>query len=210
MRFHARAGTIVGVDKPIIQPESPFEILRRTENMLRQGVVAAVRHDAPARCRIKTGGLVTNWVPWMALSAGGNTRRHWWPPKVGEQCLLLCPGGDLLNAVALCGMYSDAMPQGSTSPTVCRSDWSATDYMEHDSNSSSLTIYCDRGITFRVRDSVINITEESITMQAGGGTLVVDANGVTGAPDVIAGAISLIKHLHGNVKSGAERTGRPE
>lgn len=177
--------------------------------MLRQGVVAAVRHDAPARCRIRTGGLVTNWVPWMALSAGGNERRHWWPPKVGEQCMLLCPGGDLLNAVALCGLYSDAMPQGSSNPAVCRTDWSETDFMEHDSDTGRLKIYCDQGITLQVGDSTLEITRKSIKLSANGGTLTVDAAGATGQPDVIAAGISLVKHLHIGVTPGPSPTGKP-
>ncbi|MFZ2307530.1 MAG: phage baseplate assembly protein V [Rhodoferax sp.] len=209
MRFRARAGTIVGVDKPIAQPESPFEILRRMENMVRAGVVHSVRHAAPARCRVKTGGLVSNWIPWWVLRAGGQQRNHWWPPVPGEQCLLLCPGGDLLNAVALCGMYSDAMPQNSDNPNICRTDWSPTDFMEHDSDTSRLDIYCDQGITLRVGTSVLEITRNAIVLSSNGGTLKVDAAGATAAPDVIAGGISLVKHQHGGVTVGNASTGRP-
>lgn len=209
MLFHARAGTIVGVKEPIAQPESPFEILRRMENMVRAGSIAEVRHAAPARCRVKTGGLVTNWIPWWVLRAGGQQRNHWWPPVKDEQCLLLCPGGDLLNAVALCGIYSDAMPQNSDKPNICRTDWSPTDFMEHDSETDHLDIYCDKGITFRVGTSVLEITRNSIVLSAGGGTFTVDSKGGTGDPDVLAGGISLVKHPHGGVKAGTDTSGGP-
>jgi len=46
---------------------------------------------------------------------------------VGEQCVLLCPGGDLLQGVALAGLFSDSLSQGSTEPGVYLQEWSNTD-----------------------------------------------------------------------------------
>ena len=100
------------MDRPVNQNESPLEILRRVENIVRAGTVAEVRHGKPARCRVRTGDLLTNWVPWMAGRAGGK-RRQWRPPEIGEQCLLLAPGGDLMNAVAMPGLHSDKAPRAA-------------------------------------------------------------------------------------------------
>ena len=55
MRLRARAGTINCMDRPVDQPESPFEILRRLENLARVGTVEEVRTTKPARVRIRTG-----------------------------------------------------------------------------------------------------------------------------------------------------------
>ena len=85
MRFRARAGTIKGMESPITQPESPLEIVRRLENVVRLGTVAEVRYETPARCRIKTGDLITDWLPWTTARAGGD--RSWWAPEVGEQVI---------------------------------------------------------------------------------------------------------------------------
>ena len=49
MLYRARAGTIKCMDRPIDQPESPFEILRRLENIARVGTIAEVRTGRPAR-----------------------------------------------------------------------------------------------------------------------------------------------------------------
>lgn len=198
------------MESPIAQSESPLEILRRLENLVRLGTVAAVRHGRPARCRVRTGNLLTNWVPWFAGRAGGRKRRKWCPPVVGEQCLLLAPGGDLLNAVALPGIYSDAMPQASESETTCRTDWSETEFYEHDSATGQLLALVERGITLRVRDGAsIEMTRDRITLRAGGGSLVIDSQGARGEPDVLSGSISLRKHRHTNVKSGNDNTGAP-
>lgn len=198
------------MERPVSQSESPLEIGRRLENILRAGTVAEVRHGKPARCRVRSGELLTDWLPWISGSAGGQDRRQWWPPKVGEQCLVMAPGGDLLNAVVQPGVFSDKAPQGSASPTAFRMDWSATDFMEHDSATGQLVIRCDQGITLQVGQSSITITRDSIRLSAGGGSLVIDRAGATGSPDVIADGISLRTHVHGGVKQGDDDTQGPK
>ena len=198
------------MESPIAQPESPYEILRRLENIVRFGTIAAVRHGKPARCRVKTGNLTTNWVQWFAGRAGGRSGRKWWPPVVGEQCMLIAPGGDLLNAVALPGIYSDAMAQGSESPTASRTDWSETEFFEHDSATGQLQAMVERGITLGVNGGAsIAMSRDSITLRAGGGELVIDAAGVHGTPDVFAGNISLRRHRHRDVEPGKGTSGAP-
>ena len=198
------------MESPIAQSESPYEVLRRLENIVRVGVVASVRYGKPARIRVRTGNLTTNWLPWIAQRAGGRKRRKWWPPVVGEQCLLFAPGGDLLNAVAMPGIYSDAMPQGSESETACRTDWSETEFYEHDSATGQLLAVVETGITLRIKDGAsLEMTHDRITLRAGGGSLVIDSAGVRGEPDVKTGSISLRTHRHGGVERGGDNTGVP-
>ena len=129
---------------------------------------------------------------------------------VGEQCLLVSPGGDLLNAVAIPGVYSDANTQGSESATACRTDWSATDFMEHDSATGRLVINCREGIELRVQGATLVITPESITLAAGGGAASLTGGGWSATPDVVSGAISLVHHVHGGVKRDDAKTDGPE
>ncbi|MDA8455255.1 phage baseplate assembly protein V [Acidovorax sp. GBBC 3334] len=198
------------MESPIAQAESPYEVLRRLENIVRVGVVAAVQHGKPARIRVRTGNITTNWLPWVAQRAGGRQRRHWWAPVAGEQCLLLAPGGDLLNAVALPGIYSDSNDQASTSATVERTDWSETEHAEHDSATGTYTMQVERSITLRINNGAsIEMTRDSITLRAGGGSLVIDSAGVRGEPDVRSGSISLRTHLHTGVRTGTSNTGTP-
>lgn len=39
--------------------------------------------------------------------------RTWWAPEVGEQVVLLCPSGELTQALAVPALYSDAHPAPS-------------------------------------------------------------------------------------------------
>lgn len=213
------------MESPIAQTESPYEVLRRLENVVRLGTIAAVRHNAPARCRVRTGGLTTDWVPWVAPRAGGQGGNVWWPPVVGEQCMLLAPGGDLLNAVAIVGIYSDANPQGSESPHIALTEWGGGDYMKHNAEAKTLEIVTQFGILLRVMSTVMEMTENKVhihaggssitvepgrvAIQGGGGTLVVDGGGATGAPDVKANGISLTGHTHSGVTPGSGESGPP-
>ena len=42
------------------------------------------------------------------------------------------------------------------------------------------------------------------------GTLVLNGDGITVTPDVIAQGISLVNHVHGGVEHGVDRTERPQ
>jgi len=184
--------TIPQVDKPLTQPESPYELNRRIENIVRLGVIAQVRLGQPARCRVRTGGLLSNWVPFFSLRAGGSAGRTWWPPVVGEQCVLLCPGGDLLQGVALVGLFSDSMPQGSAEPGVYLQEWSDTDSVRW--ADGELTISCATAITLQVGNRRLRIT----------------ADDIVATPDLHASGISLVEHTHGGVRPGPSSTGRPQ
>jgi len=185
-------GTINRVQKPLTQPESPYELNRKIENIVRLGSVEQVRLGKPARCRVRTGGLLSNWVPFFSLRAGGRAGRTWWPPVVGEQCVLLCPGGDLLQGVALAGLFSDDAPQGSEDPNQFLQEWSGDDFMSW--LDGELLIQCATAITLQVGDQRLRITPESIRA----------------TPDILADSISLRHHHHGGVRAGDQVTGEPQ
>lgn len=182
------------MDKPTQQTESPLEILRRLENLLRVGTIAHVRLSKPARVRVQSGKLLTTWVPFASGRSGGLQGREWWPPVVGEQCILLSPGGDMLNAIAALGIDSDTHSQGSESDTEHRIDWNATDFLSHDRATGELTIRCSSAITLQVGNTVLRLT----------------ADGATVTPDIVAAErVSLVHHIHGEVRSGSDTSGEP-
>lgn len=209
MRLRARAGTIKDMDRPVDQPESPFEILRRLENVVRTGTIAEVRHGRPARCRVRCGNITTNWIPWVAGRAAGSAASVWWPPKVGEQCLMLAPGGDLLNAMALPGAYSDKNPQGHDNPDLFRMDW-GVGYMEHDAKTGTFTLETEQNVNLRVMTSAIRITPKTILMESNGGSLMIDERGVTVSPNIYVGPIGLKDHVHAGVRRGDSTTDEPQ
>lgn len=155
------------MDSPTPQPESPYETQRRMENIVRKGTVAAVRLAAPARVRVKTGDNTTDWLPWIALRAGGVAGgRTWNPAVVGEQCTVLAPGGDLAQAVVLLGLYSDAMPQGSEQAACDRTDWDEDNYFEW--LRGALTAYCMESITLSTPNTSVHMEGSTVTITGGG------------------------------------------
>jgi len=84
-----------------------LDLARLISNLIRNGIVSEV-DVAAERCRVTSGELTTNWIPWISLRAG--TTRTWSAPSEGEQVILLSPEGDTANAVALLGLNSDAYP----------------------------------------------------------------------------------------------------
>lgn len=198
------------MDRPIDQPESPFEILRRLDNVARVGTIEEVRTTKPARCRVRCGDILTGWLPWVAGRAAGQNGAIWWPPVKGEQVLMLAPGGDLTNAMVMPGAFSDKNPQASDNPDIFRMDLGGGAYFEHDAANGVLRMEAMASIHIMCMGSSITITENSITMAAGGGTLVLNGEGATVTPDVIAQGISLVNHVHPGVKQGGDRTEKPE
>lgn len=174
-----------------------FDILRRLENQIRYGTIAAVDHQA-ARCTVSTGGLSVPNLPWLAQRAGSSL--DWDPPTVGEQCILFSPSGEPALGVALVGLYSQQRPAPSNSATVRRRkypDGAVIDY-DHASHTLSATLP-DGG---------------KAQLTAPGGVSIlgnVDITGtVTVSEDVLAAGISLVNHVHSGVQSGPAKTGAPQ
>lgn len=126
-------------------------------NIVRSGRVEAV-NPSLARCRIRTGELLTDWLPWLTLAAGGgNQARHWRVPAIHEECLLLAPGGDLAQAIALPGLFCEDMPPNADSPDIERHDFSATDYWQHDRAAGELIFDIASSLTLKVGDSTLTL-----------------------------------------------------
>lgn len=93
--------------------DATAELSRRLESLIRSGTISAVDHGK-ALCRVHTGQLETDWLPWLERRAGAT--RSWNPPTEGEQVVLLCPSGDPASGFVLLGLYADANPAPDSSP----------------------------------------------------------------------------------------------
>ncbi|MCX8017227.1 MAG: phage baseplate assembly protein V [Rhodocyclaceae bacterium] len=93
------------------------EVERRIENVVLVGQVAEV-DAARARIRVRAGPLLTGWLPWATARAGGDG--VWQAPEGGEQVVLVAPGGDLEQAVAIGSIYRAAHPAPADSVDVAR------------------------------------------------------------------------------------------
>ncbi len=173
------------------------DLLRRLENLIRLGTIAAVDHAA-ARCTVSTGGLSVPNLPWLALRAGDSS--DWDPPTVGEQCILVAPSGEPALGIALVGLYSQQRPAPSNSATVRRRkypDGAVIDY-DHASHTLSATLPAGGKAQLTAPGGVTILGNVDIT-----GT-------VTVSGDVLASGISLATHKHGGVQTGSGTTAVPK
>lgn len=189
------------MQQPIDQPESPYEQLRRAQNAVSFGTITEVRTKAPARCRVKVGDVVTDWVPWLTIrAAGAKQAGFWWPPEAGEQVVLLAPGGDMRQAIALTSVFSDAMPEpesGGRGAMLMR--WAESDYLE----------YKVGVLRINMLDCFMEFTSNGIRAGVPGATLEFDKDGLRVTPEVAVGAIKLTEHKHVGVIPGPALTGVP-
>lgn len=173
-----------------------------TGDVLRLGTIASVDHGA-ATCTVASGDIITGDLPWIAQRAGHI--RHWCPPGIGEQCLLLCPEGDLDAGLVIVGLYSDACPPPSNSADISLVAYPDGAQISYDHAAHKLSAVLPSGGTAEITaDGGITVTGD-VTIT---GNVTVSGE-ITASADVIAAGISLKSHKHGGVASGSAQTGAP-
>lgn len=189
--------------------DTPQETTRRLENLARVGTVTAVKTQKPPRCRVKLGDNTTDWLPWMALRAAGKKKgSHWWPPAVGEQCLVISPGGDMSQGMVILGAYSDDMDAPANEPGMERTNWDEDNWAEY--REGQYTVHTKRGITFEVDDNcALTIGLDSITARVGGAVMTITQDRITTNVDLIAQGVSVVHHKHTGVTEGGDISGEP-
>lgn len=182
------------------------DINRRIDNLIRYGIIAQTDFDSDKvqpRVRVKTGGMLTDWIPIAAARANQDAEHD--PVQVGEHVILLSPSGELAQAVVIGKLFSENFPSPDRNPDNHRRTYRDGAVFEYNSKTNHLNVALPSGGT-------VNITA------LGGFTLNGDIthngnlqqNGkqiVTG--DVIAGGISQINRVHGGVQGGPSSTGKP-
>lgn len=113
------------------------ELARAIRNMVRTGVVVETDLNA-GRCRVQTGGIITDWLQWLTQRAGRS--RTWWAPSVGEQVLILAVGGELDTAFVLSGIFSDENPAPSASADALHIAFPDGAVIEYEPQTSALTV----------------------------------------------------------------------
>ncbi len=181
---------------------------QQINNLLREGVVTEV-DQTRARCRVRTGEVHTDFIPWLASAAGALIT--WAPPSVGEQLLVLCGDGDIANAVALRGIYSEAFQAPSDSADVTLLRFADGAVITYDSAAHALVAVLPAGGTVAITaDGGVSINGP-VTIN--GETTITGNVSVTGtakvSDDVIGGGISLKNHATTGVQPGSGKSGPP-
>ncbi|RMT70237.1 hypothetical protein ALP29_03634 [Pseudomonas syringae pv. avii] len=188
-------------------------LARLIENLIRFGTIAEVQ-DAPPRVRVKTGDLLTAWLPWIAARAGQDV--EWDPPTIDEQVVLFSPSGQLANGVVLTGIYCDAIPANGDRAGLHRRTYRDGAVIEYDSIAHHLSaVLPEEGTTDLISKGGITIIgpikhqgdyEHQGNYQQMGDYTQTGNQQVTGqvevTVDVVAAGKSLVSHTHtGNLGS---------
>ena len=180
-------------------------IARMIENLIRFGTIAETQMKPP-RVRVKTGDLLTGWLPWIALRAGADM--DWDPPSVNEQVVLFSPSGQLANGIALTGIYSTANPANGEREGLHRRTYRDGTVIEYDCVAHHLNaVLAEGGTTNLVSTGGITligpVTHQGDYTQTGNQTI---TGTVNVSEDVVAAGTSLVKHTHGGVFPGGSLT----
>ncbi|WP_334168286.1 phage baseplate assembly protein V [Achromobacter mucicolens] len=131
MRARGCTGNMAGMNEVA-------ELFRLISNLIRIGTVFAVDlKSRPAKVRVASGDLESNWLQWIELRAGRT--RTWNPPTVGEQVLVFSPDGDPAGGVVLTGLNSDAIPAPSDSEAEHVTDYPDGARITYDHQAGKLT-----------------------------------------------------------------------
>ncbi|WP_070249283.1 phage baseplate assembly protein V [Duganella phyllosphaerae] len=90
------------------------DLLRLLQNLIRLGTIAQVNG---AKARVQLGPQLTSeWLNWITPRAGSTCA--WSAPTVGEQVIVISPGGDLTRGVILPALFSKAFDAPESSDTI--------------------------------------------------------------------------------------------
>lgn len=181
---------------------------RRLHNLIRYGLVEEVQYSPP-RCRVRSGELLTDWLPWLTPRAGQMC--IWSPPETGEEVLLLSLDGNTETAFVLPALFSQDNPPPTnnggqihiTLPGGCTVVW--------DTETRALSV---SGFdTLDAEGGSVNLRAENITLT--GAIALKGDTTIHGSVTQTGGALSsmgvtLHSHVHSGVKAGSDTTGGPQ
>lgn len=188
------------------------DLERRLANATRYGTVADVDY-AKARVRIKSGNIITAWLPWAAGRASG-AKRRWDPPEVGEQVAIISPGGDMAQGLVIPGVYQDSAAAPSDSAYKDSTVYSDGTVIEYDRASHALTadlqgtkLFADRNkIELTIGGTVLTLTASGTTIKTPQVTVDAPQSTFKGAV-TIEGLLAYQGGMTGNGGSGASIQG---
>ncbi|EMM6763451.1 phage baseplate assembly protein V [Pluralibacter gergoviae] len=139
-----------------------YDLSRLMRNVIRIGVISEIDLQR-GRCRVQSGGLLTDWLPWLTQRAG--KARTWWAPSIGEQVLLLAIGGELDTAFILPGIFSDDAPAPSASANAHRIVFPDGAVFEYEPETGALAVSGIKTAQIAASESV-TVTVPQVTVNA--------------------------------------------
>lgn len=185
---------------------STSELFRLLLSLIRKGTVSAVDHDKET-CRVAIGDLESNWIRWQSLAAGDTT--DWNPPTVGEQVIVLSPGGELADGIVLRGITTDEKPAPSHKPSAHTRKYPDGAVVEYDHATHALAVTLPAGATVLLQApgsvtvttaGAATVEADQVTVKAATG-ITLDTPNVTCTNELTVNGIKFTKHVHAETGS---------
>ncbi|MFN3931612.1 MAG: phage baseplate assembly protein V [Brevundimonas sp.] len=193
------------MNRPTARDPGAADADRTIGDLLRVGLVESVDLEA-GKAVVSFGDQVTPPSDWLML-VGDTT--IWIPPTVGAQVLVLCPEGDVDQAIILNGL-----PSSSFAPlflglqnAIRFADGAQVAY---DPASAELEVHTPGKVIVTAPAGVTITGDTTITGDVSISGDVAVAKTVTAATDVVGGGKSLKAHKHTGVTTGGGVTGAPQ
>ena len=169
------------------------DLSRLLQNLIRLGTIAEVKG---AKARVQLGPkLTTEWLNWLTLRAG-NTRT-WSMPTVGEQVIVVSPGGELTRGIIVPALYSQEFDAPESSATVNTTHYPDGAVVQYDHAAHALTATLPVGTATITADKVTSNAPSTICT----GDLTVMKNLIVMQSTTVNGATALNGGV--NAKAGA-------
>lgn len=149
------------------------DLERRVASMMRVGTVAEL-DEGESLARVQVGELLLGWLPWAQRRMGD--AREYWAPVVGEQVLVMSPGGDTRLGVITMSLASDAFPLPASSAAVHRVEYADGSAVEFDGGDGTFSVVAkgdvavqaDGDVTVDAGGSITAKATRDVTVDAGG------------------------------------------
>lgn len=149
------------------------DLERRLASILRIGTVAEL-DEAESLARVQVGELLLDWLPWAQRRLGD--AREYWAPVVGEQVMVLSPGGDSRLGVITLSLASDAFPLPASSAALHRVEYADGSSVEFDGNAGTFAVVATGDVTVAA-DGDVTVDAGGKIAATAGGDITVDAGG---------------------------------
>ncbi|WMT84092.1 phage baseplate assembly protein V [Wolbachia endosymbiont of Listronotus oregonensis] len=139
------------------------ELNRKLANIIRIGVVKEIGYEK-AKVRVKIGGIVTDYLPWITSKAGKD--RDWSPPDIDEQVMVFSPLGELSLGVILGGIYQEKYAAPENKKEINSVKFQDGTKFTYDKGKHHLEIEVADKITLKAGGSSIEMTKSEINLKA--------------------------------------------
>ncbi|EJI9870987.1 phage baseplate assembly protein V [Salmonella enterica] len=165
------------------------DLQRRVANMVRRGVIEAVKHNDIQECRVRIGDVITGWLP-LCQGFSGQNRSDVNPCSPGDAVTVLSEAGDLNNGRVYPGWATGnaPVPAGSEGEHITR--YGDGTEISYDREKHALSITLAPGGTYKITgkgtlDGPVEITD----------TLTVQGETQINADATVAGNIGASKEI---------------